>query len=56
MSILIPFLSTRPKTAGTIGQMKRSLSTSSVGTPAPELKLAEGMSVFCNNELGMNHI
>ena len=41
----------RPKTAGTIGQMKRSQSASSVQVPA-DVRLVEGTTVVCNNEVG----
>ena len=38
----------RPKSSGTSGTLRRSLSVSG----GSEFKLQEGMSVFCNNELG----
>ena len=40
-----------PKSTSSVGRVGRS---SSMPLPGSEFKLHEGMSVFCNNELGMS--
>ena len=51
--VMINCVFCRPKSSGSAGLMRRSISQPGVGTaPGGEFKLQEGMSVFCNNELG----